>query len=67
MVIYIKVMSTGLGHDIITNTGAMSMGLGHNIISDIGTMFTDLVHIILSDIAHVQTKHYVQCYQGHGL
>ena len=27
MVIYIEVMSTGLGHDIITNSGAMSSSL----------------------------------------
>ena len=60
MVVYIQVISTGLGYDIITNTGAMSMGLGHNIISNIGTMCTGLGHIILSDIAHVQTKHYDQ-------
>ena len=58
IVIYIEVLSTGLGPDIITKTWAMSIGLGHNIISDIGTMCTGLGHIILSDLTHVQTKHY---------
>ena len=60
MVIYIEVMSTGLGHDIIINHGATSIGLGHSINIDIGTLCTGLGHIVLSDIAHVQTKHHVQ-------
>ena len=60
MVIYIEFMSTGLEHDIITNTGAKSKGLGLNIISGVGTMCTGLRHIIICDIAHVQTKHYVE-------
>ena len=36
------VMSTGLGHGIITNMGARCIDLGHNVISDKGTMFTGL-------------------------
>ena len=31
MVIYLEVMSTGLGHGIITNTGAMSSSIHYGI------------------------------------